>query len=518
MRIAAIDVGSNSVHMVVAQVDPDGHFRVLDRAKEMVGLGRHSLNSKRLSARAMDDAIRALTQFKTLAARHGVHRFRAVATSAVREASNGGDFVQRVKEEVGLRLRVVPGREEARLIFLGATQAVDLRGEPALILDIGGGSVELILVADGKPEVLHSLKLGVARLSETFLDRDPPTARSLREMEEHIAAESDPLLTPLRRRGISRVVGTSGTMQALVAAAAFRLGVQTGPNVHGLEIPASAIGSLRRRLRGSTREERLRVRGIDAKRADLIVAGATVADHVLRRIKARTVVACTWALREGIIQDYVLRHTRGLQESARFADVRRRSVARVLRRLGYEGTHHIHVSRLATRLWDQLHERLRLPPPSREWLEHASLLHDVGHAIGHERHPEHSYYLIVHGELFGFTRDEVEIIGQVARHHDRKGIPKVPPAERTPLPSADWRVVRGLAAILRVAEGLDRTHFGVVRDVRVRESRDATLLQAITAGDDAQLELWEARRRVDLLERLLGKEVRVAIASPPARA
>lgn len=512
MRIAAIDVGSNSVHMVVAQVDPDGHFRVLDRAKEMVGLGRHALTSKRLSSRAMDDAIQALAQFKTLASRHGVHRYRAVATSAVREAVNGGDFVQRVKDEVGFRLRVVPGREEARLIFLGAAQAVDLRGEPALILDIGGGSVELILVANGRPAALHSVKIGVARLSETFLDRDPPTERSLRAMEAHVRETLDPLLAPLRERAVSRVVGTSGTMQALVAAAAFRLGVLTGPNLHGLEIPASAVTTLSRKLRGAGREERLRVRGIDAKRVDLIVPGAVVAEHVLRRLKARTVVACTWALREGIIQDYVLRHTRGLEESARFADVRRRSVARVLRRLGYEGAHHTHVARLATRMWDQLQHALRLPAASRDWLEYAALLHDVGHAIGHERHPEHSYYLIVHGELFGFSREEIEIIGQVARHHDRKGVSKVPPDVSSPLAAPEWRVVRGLAAILRIAEGLDRTHFGVIRDVRVRESRGTVTLRVATAGDDVQLELWEARRRVDLLARLLGAEVRIAIA------
>ncbi len=165
MRIAAIDVGSNSIHMVVAQVESDGRFRVLDRAKEMVRLGRRSLSSGRLSSEAMTVGLRTLAAFQTLAERQGVVRFNAVATSAVREASNGGDFIQRVKDEVGLRVKVIPGREEARLVYLGVRHAIDLRKEPTLIVDVGGGSVELIHVCDEKPVALHSLKLGVARLS-----------------------------------------------------------------------------------------------------------------------------------------------------------------------------------------------------------------------------------------------------------------------------------------------------------------------------------------------------------------
>jgi exopolyphosphatase/guanosine-5'-triphosphate,3'-diphosphate pyrophosphatase len=162
MRVAAMDVGTNSVHMIVAQVDPDGHIRVLDRAKEMVRLGRNGLTHHRLTRPAMDAGVRSIAQFKTLAERQGATRIRAVATSAVREARNGGDFIQRVKDQTGIRLKVIPGREEARLIWLGAVQAIDLRGEPSLILDIGGGSVELIVVEGGQPTALHSLKLGCA--------------------------------------------------------------------------------------------------------------------------------------------------------------------------------------------------------------------------------------------------------------------------------------------------------------------------------------------------------------------
>src|SRR5258705_7364440 len=174
MRIAAMVVGSNSIHMIVAEARPDGHFIVLDRAKEMVRLGEKSLTTGRLQKSAMDRGIRTLGTFKSIAVRHGVTRIRAVATSAVREAGNGGAFIQRIFEGIGLRVRVIPGREEARLIHLGVAQVEDLDGPPTLLLDMGGGSVEIVLVADGRAVELHSLKLGVSRTTEAILSGDPP--------------------------------------------------------------------------------------------------------------------------------------------------------------------------------------------------------------------------------------------------------------------------------------------------------------------------------------------------------
>ncbi len=212
MRIAAIDVGSNSIHMVVAQVESDGRFRVLDRAKEMVRLGQRTLTSGRLSAEAMTAGVRTLAAFKTLAERQGVERFSAVATSAVREAKNGGDFIQRVREEIGLRVKVIPGREEARLIYLGVRHAIDLRTAPTLIVDIGGGSVEFILTEQDKPVALDSLKIGVARLSERYLGEDPPTKKELAALEAYLAEQLEPVLALAAERKVRHVVGTSGTM------------------------------------------------------------------------------------------------------------------------------------------------------------------------------------------------------------------------------------------------------------------------------------------------------------------
>ncbi len=517
LRIAAIDVGSNSIHMIVAEARPDGHFIVLDRAKEMARLGQRSLNTGRLTKQAMDRGIRTLATFKSIAVRHGVTRIRAVATSAVREAGNGGEFIQRIYDEIGIRVRVIPGREEARLIHLGVAQVADLDGSPSLLVDIGGGSVEIVLVAEGRAVELHSLKLGVARVTEAFLSGDPPRPRGVARLEEFLRAELETSLVSAARRKVKRVIGTSGTLLTLISMAAHRLGVHPGSQIHGLEVPAEAVSRLKRALIRADRPARLAMRGMDPKRVDLVAAGAVLADVVLRRLKATRIQACTWALREGLLQDFIARHAKGIEESARFTDVRRRSVVRLMRRFGSPQAHAEQVARLALRLFDQLRGRLGLRAEARGWLESAALLHDVGHLIEHEEHHQHSYYLIVNSELYGFRRDEIEAIGQIALHHHRKGTPKPADAPGEPLPPEAWRQVKACAAILRLAEGLDRSHYGAVLDVKVRGRGRRVGVDLLTQDNDAALELWEARRRTELLEKLLGSEVALRVQKKRGR-
>jgi exopolyphosphatase / guanosine-5'-triphosphate,3'-diphosphate pyrophosphatase len=511
MRVAAIDVGSNSIHMVVAQVEPDGRFQVLDRAKEMVRLGHRTLANGSLSADAMNAGIRTLTVFRTLAERQGATRFTAVATSAVREAKNGGDFIQRVKDEVGLRVKVIPGREEARLIYLGVRHAIDLSGAPTLILDAGGGSVELILTEDDKALAMHSLKIGVARLSEQFLSADPPSGRDLAALEAFLSEQLDPVIDRFGRRSVRRVVATSGTMLNLISMAGYQRGEPPDGRLNNFIASADEIAKVRRLVVKAGREDRLRIKGLDGKRVDLIVAGACLADYVLRRLDAKQMVACTWALREGLLQDFIARHNKGIEETVRFADPRRRSVARFARHLGDMGAHGEQVARLALQLFDQLESDLSLPTEGREWLEFAARLHDIGHHIGHRDHHRHSYYLIANGDLMGLRADEIEIIAQIARYH-RKAVPKESDETYAALPKSARRAVRTLSAILRVADGLDRSHYGVVRSVSVTRSGGRLILQLQTEGDDAELEIWESRRRAELLQDVLGVQIDFQVA------
>jgi exopolyphosphatase/guanosine-5'-triphosphate,3'-diphosphate pyrophosphatase len=505
MRIAAVDVGSNSIHMVVAQVEADGRFRVLDRAKEMVRLGRRTLNSGRLSPQAMDAGVRTLAAFRTLAERQGVTRITAVATSAVREAANGGDFIKKVEDDVGLRVKVIPGREEARLIYLGVRHAVDLSGKPTLIVDIGGGSVEFILIERGNPVSLDSHKIGVARLSERLFNSDPPESDEIDALEAHLANQLDPMLGEFRGRGVRRVIGTSGTLLNLVAIAGHLRGEPPDLHLNNFSVSSGEIAKVRRLLSRSSREDRLRVKGLDAKRADLIIAGAVLADYILTRVGAKQLVACTWALREGVLLDFIARHRKGIEESERYGAPRGRSVARLARHLGETSKHGSRVARLALRLFDQLESRLRIDHAGRELLEYAALLHDVGHHIDHQNHHRHSYYLITNGELLGFQRDELEIIGLVARYH-RKSAPKASDTEFRALNAKARTTVRALSALLRVADALDRSHYGAVKDVTVSRRGTRLTLHLATSGD-AQLELWEAQQRVGLLEDVLGLDV-----------
>jgi exopolyphosphatase/guanosine-5'-triphosphate,3'-diphosphate pyrophosphatase len=466
MRIAAVDVGSNSIHMVVAQVEADGRFRVLDRAKDMVRLGRRTLSKGRLSPQAIDAGVRTLSAFRTLAERQGVSRITAVATSAVREAANGGDFIEKVERDVGLRVKVSPGREEARLIYLGVRHAIDLSGKPTLIVDVGGGSVEFILIERGEPVSLESQKIGVARLSERFLDGDPPRPAEIEALESHLADLLDPMLAEFRKRGVRRVVGTSGTLLTLVGIAGHQRGEPPEQHLNNFAVSAAEIAKIRRLLSRLPREERLRVKGLDAKRVDLIVAGAVLADHILTRVGAKQLVACTWALREGVLLDFISRHRKGIEESERFETPRSRSVHRLARHLGETSEHGPRIARLALRLFDQLEADLLVDHSARELLEYAALLHDVGHHIDHQNHHRHSYYLITNGELLGFQRDELEIIGLVARYH-RIAAPKASDPEFRALSQSARAVVRALSAVLRVADACDRSHFGVVRDITV---------------------------------------------------
>ena len=506
MRVAAIDIGSNSIHLVVAQIEADGRFTVLDRAKENVRLGSRTLTEGRLSPEAMELGLQTLASFKMLAERQGATRIQAVATCAVREAANGGEFVKRAKDEHGLRIDVVPGREEARLIYLGASHALDLRHEPTLIVDIGGGSVELILTEDGEAKALHSLKLGVTRLTEQFLDGDPPSPKSLKALAAHIAEEIDPVVGRYRNRGVRRVVGTSGTMLNLIALAGHRRGTPPEGYLDNFEVGADEISILRRMLQKSDRRSRSQMKGLDSKRVDTIIPGAIVADHVLRTLRAVKLVGCTWSLREGVLLDFIARHPRKIADAEHFADPRRRSVARLRRRFGDYAGHAEHVMALAEQLFDQLHRDLGLPPESRELLGYSALLHDIGHHIGHRDHQHHAYYLIANAELLGFRRDEIEMMGLVARYH-RKALPKDTDPEILALSKQDRRVVRGMVALLRLADGLDRTHYGVVREVSVSRRGRQLRIGLRTGGDDAGMEVWEGHRRAALLAQLLDCDI-----------
>jgi exopolyphosphatase/guanosine-5'-triphosphate,3'-diphosphate pyrophosphatase len=500
MRLAAIDVGTNSLHMVIADVNRDGNIDVVDRVKETVRLGRRAFETGTLSKEAMDLAVRTLSNFQKLIKLRNVNRTRAVATSAVRETKNSADFVARIRRETGIKVEIIPGAEEARLIFVAARHAMGLEGGPHLLVDIGGGSVELVMVRDGEPMWMRSLKLGVSRLTEQFLTDDPPSARQVRDLEAHLADEMSDLLKSAKRDGVQRAIGTSGTVNTLVAMARAARGEELG-RLAGASASAAEIAHVRRSILGCDLADRLELPGIDAKRADLMPASAILTDYILHHSGAPELVACTWALREGLLLELA-----GIASRREAIEARKHSVAALAQKFEGANEHGRTVAKLAGQIFDATAEELELPNEAREILDYAALLHDIGHTIDHDRHNRHSYYLIKNADLFGFTPDEIEIMAQVARGHRKQGA-KVESPDLYALPEDKRRMVRALAAILRVADGLDRTHFGIVKNVHPSVAPGKLYLDIDSGSERADLELWTSEKRIDLLAKLLGRRI-----------
>ncbi len=374
MRLAAIDVGSNSVHMIIADVTREGHVEVVDRVKEMVRLGRRSFTTGLLTDEAMDLTVRTLAYFRRLAGVRQVKRMRAVATSAVREAANRSEFIRRIRRETGITVEIISGRDEAQLIFEAARHALGLEGGPYLLVDMGGGSVELVLVKDARPLWMKSFKLGAARLTERFLTDDPPTTAQRKHLLEHLEAEIGELMRQARKARVVRAIGTSGTINVLIAMARAARGEELG-RLHGASATAAEIAKITQQVLKANAALRADLPGLDAKRVDQIGAAAMLADFVLRRAGAPELTACTWAMREGVLLGLV-RHDHLHKPVA----TRRRSVEALVARFDGENAHGRHVAKLALSLFDATAIVLGLNANSRELLDYAALLHDIGHA------------------------------------------------------------------------------------------------------------------------------------------
>jgi exopolyphosphatase/guanosine-5'-triphosphate,3'-diphosphate pyrophosphatase len=506
MRLAAIDIGTNSVHMIVVRVRPDFSFEVIDREKEMVRLGSGGLDGKKLTHEAMTAALQALSKFERLAKSHEVDEILAVATSATREAENGGAFLDAIERTTGIRPRTITGTEEARLIHSAAVYGVDAPGA-AVVIDIGGGSVEVTLGTREQVKFARSFKLGAIRLTERFVQSDPLTGRDERQLVQHISEQVDRYVGHIVEAGYGQVIGTSGTILSVgtVAAALERGSV---PNeIRNLRVSAKAVRRLRKEVTALSLSERLKLPGLDPRRADLIVAGAVLVDTLLKKLDAKELTLCDLALREGVVLDYISQHRKEIARVDRYPDVRRRSIIELAERCSWEADHSQHVARLALLLFDQTAAIHKLGAKERAWLEYAALVHDVGMHISYERHHRHSYYLIKNGDLRGFEPEEIEVIALLTRYHRRRG-----PSRRhegySELPAPLRRTVKVLSGFLRLAEALDRSKHRTVKTIDVR-SRGKLLLIRLSVINDPELEMWAAVRHLELIGKELGREVRL---------
>jgi exopolyphosphatase/guanosine-5'-triphosphate,3'-diphosphate pyrophosphatase len=508
MRIAAIDLGSNSIHMIVVQVRADLSFEVIDREKEMVRLGAGGLGGGRLTDQALAAGLDVLSRYKRLADSHEVDEILAAATSATREAENGGEFLRRVEKETGIRVHVISGAEEARLIHIAAGYATDVGRRRAVVIDIGGGSVEITLGTAARPAVARSFKIGVIRLAERFVKSDPIGKSDERKLVRHILKQAGPALDEIAARGFDRVIGTSGTILSLGALAAWP---DVPEDLRNFRVSVKSLRRVRERLTSMNLQRRLKTPGLDPKRADISVPGSILLDTLLTRLKAKELTLCDFALREGLILDYIRRNPAAIQKLERYPDVRMRSVIELAERCRYAEEHARHVAELAVKLFDRTRAWHKLGDRDRQWLEYGALLHDVGVHISYERHHRHSYYLIKNGGLRGFEPEEIEVVALLARYH-RRATPKRSHEGYGALPRQTRRAVRILSSLVRMAEGLDRTRNQAIRDVEMAAD-DAQMTVRLYAAGDAELELWAAERQAASLERWIGVPLRFEVVN-----
>lgn len=518
MRIAAIDLGSNSFHMVIVDVSPAGGFQEVGRAKEMVRLGARTLARGHLSAASIRRGLEVLRGYRRLAESHRVEKVIAVATSAIREAGNGTDFLETAAQVLGVYPRAISGEEEARLIYLSALHSVQLGGRRSLVMDLGGGSLELAIGSGARPDLVVSEKIGVLRMSEEFAVADPLPPRQEKKIVQHVRETLAPHVQRIAEQGFEIAVGTSGTILALGSMAHHQATGSLPPALHHLTVSAESLRAVRRRLVGTELRDRLKMGGLDPSRADVIVTGAIIVDTLLEALGARELILSEWALREGIILRYIHRHPRMLARAEEYPDVRRRSVIELAERCVYDAEHSAHVTSLALSIFDGTRPLHGFGDAERQLLEYSGLLHDIGHHISHPGHHKHSYYLIKNGGLRGFDPVEVEIIANLTRYH-RGGVPKKKHEGFAALPAPARKLVRVLSPMLQFGEALDRSHQQHIRSVEPSMRAGILRLRCLAVGD-YDLELWGGRGKVDALQGALGVRVRldiVSVADAPAK-
>jgi exopolyphosphatase/guanosine-5'-triphosphate,3'-diphosphate pyrophosphatase len=506
-RVAAIDIGSNSIRAIVADVDSSGAIRVIDELKDAPRLGAGLETSGMLDPAAMRRASDAVLRMATLARAHGAGRVEAVATSAVRDASNADEFVELVRADAGLPVRVLEGEDEARLGYRSALAHFDLGVGRWAVVDIGGGSLELALSADGLVDRLVSLPLGALRLTERFLGAECER-RDVRALRRHVR-EALRVRLPARDWRGAKIIGSGGTFTNLAGMFRARQEIVTAQTIHGTRVSRVDLEHILDALQDTTLAERQRFPGLNMARADIIVAGLAVVAEVMARLDAHELTVSGYGIREGLL----LETARVMPAIANPGEARGRSVRRLAEACHYEEPHSRHVQQLALQLFDSLGERLGCVPADRQTLADAALLHDIGYHISYDKHHKHSYYLILHAELLGMSPSEQVVVANVARYH-RGTSPKKKQGNFGALDKESRKRIKRLAAILRVADGFDRGHVRNVERVKVRWGERSLRLTPVPreSGQSLRLELWGANRKSDLLADLAG--IPVEIVSP----
>lgn len=492
-RLAAIDIGTNSMRLIVAEPLRGGNYRILDEEKESTRLGKGLSKTGRLDPQAIEKSLGALRRMKQIAEGFQIAELKTIATCAVREATNGEEFCRRALDELGLEIEVIGAEQEALLAFASVQRAFDLTNQHVAVVDIGGGSTEVVLAFGNLVEAVYTTQLGAVRLSEVYAETGSTEGFDalLSGIDRHLRKHTkNPVFVP------HMLFGSGGTFTSLAAMVMASKGQNAMP-IRGYHVTRAEVRHLLDRLRKMPVKDRSSVPGLSPERADIIVAGLAIVDRVMDRFEVNTVQIHNRGVRDGLLLTMI---DRSLGTSSDKPYDRDAALERLAASCGCEMAHSRHVARLAGSIFAQLAESHQLTAQDRSLLEAAAKLQDVGYLINYDQHHKHSYHLILHSRLEGFQPSELELIANVARYH-RGAEPKRKHANFRQLSAGDRQRVRQMAAILRLAGGLDRSNTQQVTDVMAELDATGNTLLRIAAKQFPEVDIWGARKRGKLFEK-----------------
>jgi exopolyphosphatase / guanosine-5'-triphosphate,3'-diphosphate pyrophosphatase len=508
--VAFMDIGTNSIRLLVVRIQPDYSSTVLTQLKQMVRVGDGAFRHQHLHPDAIDRAVCVARQFAQLARTHGAETIVTVATAATREATNRRTFAQQLQQEADLDVRVVSGPEEARLIYLGVASGVHLGEQQAFFIDIGGGSTEVIIGTQHHHRYLGSLKLGAIRLRSHCRANKrgavaPHTYEALQQYVRHHAVHT---LRELRTYRIDLALGSSGTIENLADVAARHC--LKRPRQRDDVLTYAQLRQVIAMLRALPLESRRKVPGLHPERADIIIAGAAILDAFMQELALKALRVSERGIREGLLVDYLLKH--GASAFLQEMSVRARSVWLLGRTCQVDEAHARATARLALALFDSARDAglHRFGAWERELLEYAALLHHIGAFLTYTNYQVHTSYLIKHANLLGFDQTEIAIMAATALYH-RKALPRKKCPEFAALDQRAQQIVPILSALLCLAEHLDRGHAGLIQDAHLCVVDTQHVALQIDATHECQVEVWGVQKHLAAFERVFGRPLVIRV-------
>jgi exopolyphosphatase / guanosine-5'-triphosphate,3'-diphosphate pyrophosphatase len=510
--VAFVDIGTNSIRLLLVRINSNHSFSTITQQKQVVRLGEDEATDQVLQPAAMERAVLVCRKFAELAQLQGAQETIAVATSATRQAKNQKEFLRRLRHEAGLDVRVISGKEEARLIYLGISSGVDLGDRQALFIDIGGGSTEIIVGDQRQYHYLSSLNLGAVHLGNLFFmanESQPVSPERYAKMQRHIRDAAVRTVQEVRGYDVDLGFGSSGTIENLTDIAARTIHNRMRKPDDCLT--HADLKQVMQMLCALPLEQRRQVPGINPERADIIIAGGAIVDTLMQDWKLKELrVISERGLREGLLIDYLARSEHS--HLVRKLSVRERSVVQLARACRCDERHARRVVRLALELFDsaQKEHLHHFDSGTRELLKYAAWLHDIGALLSYNNHHVHTYYLIRNADLVGFDQAELGVMAATAFFH-RRGIPGKKYPEYRELDKRSRKIVKLLAMLLRLAELLDRSHTGPIKHARLHASGRKNMVLEIQALQDCHLELWGIQDRARAIEKTLGRTLHVKV-------